>query len=291
VGGVLGSIVIPAYNEGAVIERCLDEVFDGLDPSEVEVVVACNGCTDDTVDRARSSGYPVRVLDLPEAGKIGALNAGEDSLTALPRLYLDADVSINGRTVRNVLEATAGGAVAARPRITFDTSRSSRLVRRYYAARERLPGVMSELCTAGVYALSATARARFDHFPEVIADDLFAARIIRDDEVEIVDGDPVVVHVPRTAPALVAVLKRVYRGNRELADERPDLAAPTTSSTARDLLTLGRTRGHRLDALVYGAFALGARVAIAVDRNPVRWERDDTSRQSPVAGARDDRTA
>lgn len=278
-GGVLGSIVIPAYNEGAVIARCLDEVFDGLDPSEVEVVVACNGCTDDTADRVRSSGYPVQVLDLPDAGKIGALNAGDDSVTALPRLYLDADVSINGRTVRNVLEATAGRALAARPRITFDTSHSSRLVRRYYAARERLPGVMSELCTAGAYALSATARSRFDHFPEVIADDLFAARIIRDDEIEIVDGEPVVVHVPRTTRALVAVLKRVYRGNQELADERPDLTTPTTSSTARDLLSLARTRGHLVDAVVYAGFAVGARVAIAVDRDPVRWERDDTSRQ------------
>jgi glycosyltransferase involved in cell wall biosynthesis len=276
---VLGSIVIPAYNEGAVIERCLDEVFDGLDPSEVEVVVACNGCTDDTAERVRASGYPVRLLDLPEAGKIGALNAGERSVTALPRLYLDADVSINGRTVRSVLEATAERAVAARPQITFDTARSSALVRRYYAARERLPGVMSELCTAGVYALSATARSRFDRFPEIIADDLFAARIIRDDEIEIVEGEPVVVHVPRTGRALIAVLKRIYRGNRELAEERPDLTTSTTSSTARDLLRLARTRGHLLDALVYAGFAFGARVAIAVDRNPARWERDDTSRQ------------
>jgi glycosyltransferase involved in cell wall biosynthesis len=276
---VLGSIVIPAYNEGAVISRCLDEVFDGLDPSEVEVVVACNGCTDDTAAQVRSSGYPVQLLDLPEAGKIGALNAGEEAVTALPRLYLDADVTINGHTVRHVLEATSERALAARPRITFDTSRSSRLVRHYYAAREHLPGVMSELCTGGVYALSAAARSRFDRFPEVIADDLFAARIIRDDEIEIVEGEPVVVHVPRTGRALVAVLKRVYRGNRELADERPDLTSSTTTSTARELLALARTRGHLVDAAVYAGFALGARVAVALDRNPARWERDDTSRQ------------
>lgn len=276
---MLGSIVIPAYNEEAVISRCLDEVFDGLDPYEVEVVVACNGCTDHTADLVRSSGYPVRVITLPTPGKIGALNAGEGTLTALPRLYLDADVSINGRTVRSVLEATQGRAVAARPQIDFDTSRSSRLVRRYYAARQLLPGVMSELCTAGVYALSATARSRFDRFPDVIADDLFAARIIGHDEVEIVDAEPVVVHVPRTSRALVAVLKRVYRGNRELTAQRPDLSSPTTSSTARDLLGLARTRGHLLDAVVYAGFAVGARVAIALDRNPARWERDETSRQ------------
>ena len=99
------------------------------------------------------------------------------------------------------------------------------------------------------------------------------------DELEIVEGDPVVVHVPRTTRALLAVLKRVYRGNGELADERPDITTRTTSSTTRDLLALARTKGHLIDAAVYAGFALGARVAIAVDRNPVRWERDETSRQ------------
>ena len=72
----LGSIVIPAYNEGRVIRRCLDAIFTGLDPDEVEVVVACNGCVDDTADEAVAVGYPVKVIDLPEPGKIGALRAG-----------------------------------------------------------------------------------------------------------------------------------------------------------------------------------------------------------------------
>src|SRR5262245_54217531 len=99
----LGSIVIPAYNEGAVIRRCLDQLFTGLDPDEVEVVVACNGCTDDTVAQARDAGYAITVLDLPEPGKVGAIRAAERVVTALPRLFLDADVVMSGDTVRRVL--------------------------------------------------------------------------------------------------------------------------------------------------------------------------------------------
>ena len=39
-GSALGSIVVPARNEAAVIARTLRALFDGLDPS-VEVVVVC----------------------------------------------------------------------------------------------------------------------------------------------------------------------------------------------------------------------------------------------------------
>src|SRR5690606_34305887 len=115
VSDLLGSIVIPAYNEGAVIRRCLERVFDGLDPREVEVVVACNGCTDDTATQAKEAGFPVAVLELPTPGKVGALRAGERSVQALPRIYLDADVEVTGATLRAVLEALRTGAVAARP--------------------------------------------------------------------------------------------------------------------------------------------------------------------------------
>lgn len=275
---VLGSIVIPAYNEGAVIRRCLERVFTGLDPHEVEVVVACNGCTDDTVEQAKDAGYPVTVLDLPEPGKVAALRAGEQAVEALPRIYLDADVEVTGATLRVVLEALGSYAVAARPPMRYDTSRSSWIVRRYYAARSELPGVMSELCSAGIYGFSAAARERFDTFPDLTADDLFAARIVAPHEVEVVDAEPVVVHAPRTLRALLRILKRVYRGNTELAAVRPDLARTTTAHTGRDLLRLATRRGHTIDALVYAGLVLAARVMVRLDRAPVRWERDETSR-------------
>jgi glycosyltransferase involved in cell wall biosynthesis len=275
----LGSIVIPAYNEGAVIRRCLDELFTGLDPSEVEVAVVCNGCTDDTAQQARDAGYPVTVLDLPEPGKVGAIRAGEQAVSALPRLFLDADVEMTGVTVRQVLAAVdTARPLAARPEVRYETSKSSWPVRRYYAARRELPGVMADLCAAGSYAFSAGARARFDEFPDLTADDLFAARVVAPHEIVVVDTEPVVVHTPRSARPLLRILKRVYRGNKELATKLPDLARDTTSSTSRELLRLVVRPRHTIDALVYGWFVVTARVMLRVERGDTRWERDDSSR-------------
>jgi glycosyltransferase involved in cell wall biosynthesis len=275
----LGSIVIPAYNEGAVIRRCLDELFTGLDPAEVEVTVACNGCTDDTVQQARDAGYPVTVLDLPEPGKAGAIRAGERTVSALPRLFLDADVEITGKTVRQVLAAVDTDLpLAARPEVRYDSSHSSWPVRRYYAARRELPSVMADLCATGSYAFSRKARARFDEFPDITADDLFAARVVTSDEIVVVDTEPVVVHTPRSTKPLLRILKRVYRGNRELAAKLPDLARDTTTATSRDLLKLAVRPRHTVDALVYAWFVLTARTMLRFERRPTRWERDESSR-------------
>ena len=101
----LGSVVIPAHNEDAVIERCLDALFTGIAAEELDVIVVCNGCTDDTAERARQLPYPVRVLELERAHKPAALRAGDAAALVLPRLYLDADVVLPGESARRVLDA------------------------------------------------------------------------------------------------------------------------------------------------------------------------------------------
>ncbi|MFZ9914632.1 MAG: glycosyltransferase family 2 protein, partial [Phycisphaerales bacterium] len=59
------SVVIPAYNDGAGIERCLRSVLSqGV--ADLTVVVVANACRDDTAARARAvpvpSGATVLVL-------------------------------------------------------------------------------------------------------------------------------------------------------------------------------------------------------------------------------------
>ncbi len=67
------SVVIPAYNEGRVIDRCLQRLAA---ESDVKVIVAANGCTDDTVERAGHHGVEVVEVRLPS--KVAALNAGDE---------------------------------------------------------------------------------------------------------------------------------------------------------------------------------------------------------------------
>jgi glycosyltransferase involved in cell wall biosynthesis len=284
--GPRASIVIPAHNEGDVIRRCLDAVFTGVDPGELDVVVACNGCRDDTAALARSSGHPVRVLELDVASKPAALRAGDEAALTFPRLYLDADVVLLGSSVRRVVDRLNEGAVAARPPLRYDSSRSTAPVRSYYRARSRMPAVLRSLWGAGVYGLSATARARFDAFPDIVSDDLWIDRQFDPDEVEIVDCDPVVVAVPRRSRDLVHVLRRTYRGKAEHepppgGDKR---AEQITSSALGDLRRLAASGpAAALDATTYAAFAGVARLALALTMAGGSgphggWERDNSSR-------------
>lgn len=285
----LVSVVIPAHNESAVIGRCLDALFTGIASEDLDVVVVCNGCHDDTAERARRSGWPARVLELREASKPAALRAGDAAARTLPRLYVDADVRLPGRSAIAVAQRLHAGAIAARPPILYDSTRSSPLVRSYYRARSDVPSVMKSLWGAGVCGLSAAGRARFDTFPDVVGDDLWLDGQFSPDEVEIVECAPVIVGVPRRSRDLVHTLRRTYRGKAEhhLVCGVNSRTRETTASALRDLGRLAATRPRStLDVAMYAAFAAGARLALSLGgyvdgaRVGPRWERDESSRAS-----------
>ena len=283
----IGSVLIPAHNEGAVIGRCLHSLFEGIDPYAIEVAVVCNGCDDDTAAVARATGHPVEVIELDEASKPGALRAGDRVLRTFPRLYLDADVVLRGPTARQVLEHLAqDGSVAARPLFRYDTTHSTGIVRRYYRARSQVPAVMGSIWGAGVYGLSGAGRARFREVPDVVAEDLFVHQSFDADEIDIVDGEPVVVVAPAHYWDLLKVMRRAYRGAAEnrvtakrqhVRDRRGALSTSTTKSTMRDVFRLCRSLTGLLDAATYTFVAVSARAYIALGR-PARWERDESSR-------------
>jgi glycosyltransferase involved in cell wall biosynthesis len=276
----LGSIVIPAHNEEALIGRCLDTLFTGIERSDLDVIVVCNGCTDDTAGLARSSGHPIRVFELSEGSKPMALRVGDSAAMTFPRLYLDADVLLAGSAARPILERLRSDAVAARPPIAYDSRRSSVLVRSYYRARARIPAVHGALWGAGVYGLSEQGRRRFEAFPDVVGDDLWVDRHFRRDEIEVVDCAPVVVAAPRRARDLLHVLHRTYRGKREaLPADRPARGLPRTApSVLQDLARLlVRSPASAFDAAIYAGFAIVGRLA---PRRSAGWERDDSSRVS-----------
>ena len=281
----LASVVIPAHDEEAVIARCLDTLLTGVQPGELEVIVVCNGCHDDTASVARRCGHPVRVLELETASKAAALRAGDEAAFTIPRLYLDADVTLPGASARRVAERLRDGAVAARPPVVYCSSESSAAVRRYFRARSRMPSVLGHLWGAGVYGLSAAGRARFDAFPDVMADDLWVDLLFERDEVEIVDCEPVVVTVPRGGRDLAHVLRRTYRGKAEngVGPAGANRARETKGTTLRDLQRLALSGpAAAFDAATYVSFAVGVRLRLALEPSTSdRWERDDSSRVPP----------
>ncbi|RAN76512.1 hypothetical protein B5P43_23225 [Bacillus sp. SRB_336] len=270
-----GSVIIPAHNEASVIERTLGLLAPLAAQGLVEVIVACNGCTDDTAARA-SAFLGVKVLDLAMPSKTVALNAADAVATAWPRVYLDADIELSQTALRAVLEHLATpGALAARPPFTYDTGAADPVVRAYYRARTRIPEMATHLWGAGVYALSAEGRTRFGEFPAITADDAFVDSLFTADEKSILPTEAVTVRTPHSTRTLFATLQRVYRGNAELRGT----ATPRGRGVGLRGL-VGSVNGplSAVDALLYASIALAAK-APARERG-TGWERDDESRSA-----------
>jgi hypothetical protein len=291
-GDPRASIVIPAHDEEGGIGRCLSSLASTPDLAQVEVVVVANGCTDRTAEAARAFAGEIprlTVLELAEASKIAALNAGDAACHAFPRIYLDADVLMSGDSVDALIAAldTQDPRVAS-PHVVFDTSGANVAVRAFYRAYGTLPYVREGLIGLGVYAVSRAGRSRFEEFPDVTGDDLFVQRLFAPAERATSSGT-FVVQTPRTIGDLVRVRTRVAQGNAQLARfEAPALSdnETTTTRTLRALLDEVR-RQPRLApaAAVYVAVVLAARVK-ARRSDDGAWLRDESSRAA-THGAHD----
>jgi len=274
----LGSVVIPAHNEAATIQRCLDALLVGFAPGELDVAVSCNGCTDGTANIVRSSWPAVQVIEIAKASKPAALRAADEALSVFPRIYLDADVVLPATSARQILEQLrTGPALAARPPTRYDTKNAGVMVRSYYRARIRLFSLKRCLWGSGAYAVSAAGRARYDVCPEIIADDLSVDRWFRRSEIEIIGSEPSVITVPCRVRDLFRVLRRRYLGNVQIQDlpEAPEL---TTQSTLRDLIAIVMSSpGAAVDAAVFSAIVTAVRITLRFSP-PADWSRDESSR-------------
>lgn len=173
------SIIIPACNEGAYIDACLAALLASEGSAQAQVIVAANGCTDDTAARAQAhatgfaaKGWRLDVLDLPALGKMGALDAGDAAAIHPARAYLDADVLVSPPLMAQLATALA----AETPRYASGTpvvtaqGWTSRAFARFWI---RLPFVADGVPGFGLYAVNAAGRARWGTFPAIISDDTY----------------------------------------------------------------------------------------------------------------------
>lgn len=84
------SIIVPAYNAEATIERCLQALSSQTAIQESEIVVVSDGSTDRTGEIVR--GYPeVRLLEQENQGPAAARNLGAREARGTVLLFTDAD--------------------------------------------------------------------------------------------------------------------------------------------------------------------------------------------------------
>jgi cellulose synthase/poly-beta-1,6-N-acetylglucosamine synthase-like glycosyltransferase len=277
----LASVVIPAHNEERGIARNLAELHRGLAPESLDVVVVCNGCTDDTAARAREALPTARVIELPAPSKAAAVRVGNAATDVFPRVHLDADVRLSGadlqRLVRPLLD---GDVLATAPRRVLSLDRSSRVVRWYYEVWEQLPQVQAGLFGRGAYALSAAGQRRVSALPDLMSDDLAMSDAFDASEREVVRDAEVAVVAPQNLRDLVRRRVRVTTGNAQASSYGVRRVDSRTHPAT--LLRLALTR-PRL-AVRLPVFVAVAAVARVLSLRAVRsgdfttWLRDESSR-------------
>ncbi len=270
------SILIPANNEAAHIGPCLKAVLasDGL--AVAQIVVAANGCEDDTVriaegfrTQAELRSWTLTVLDLPALGKMGALNAADDAASFGSRAYLDADVLVDPALMGQIAEAlntVAPRYASGKLRLAHAKTWATRAYARTYS---KVPFITHGVPGAGLFAVNAAGRARWQEFPGIISDDTFV-RLNFTPEERIGTAAGYDWPLVEGFAALVKVRRRQNAGVDEIKARFPVLLKNDDKFT----LSLGEKLGMMLrDPL---GFAVYAAVSIIVKLSPQKssaWER------------------
>jgi hypothetical protein len=281
-GPTQASVIIPAHNEQDVIPRLLNRILTEAHPAEYEVVVVCNGCTDDTFDVATRYGSDIQVIDIPEPSKAAALVRGDEVATCFPRIYVDADVEIGPADLRSLVAALERpGVLAAAPARRVPRDGVSPLVRAYYRVWEQLPNVQSSLFGRGVVAISAAGHGRARQLPNLMADDLVMSEAFAPAERAVVATAQVTVHPPRTLRDLVRRRIRVQAGNSQF--ERVGSSPIQSRTNMRELFAIAQGSPLlALQVIVFVGVAVAARMTAygrARAGKSDTWLRDESSRQ------------
>ena len=277
------SVIIPAHNEASVIERCLTFLTEGLGENCAEIIVVCNGCTDDTAVRAEK--FPgVTVIDTPIASKVAALNLGDDTAQYFPVVYMDADITISMQDLIgtiNKMNANTEIMVAA-PKLTVDLSRSNIYVKSFYNIWMRLPYFTTgQMVGSGIFIISEMGRKRFDVFPNVISDDGYVRSLYQEHERRMISDYSFTIFAPKTMADLIKIKTRVRFGNMEVSQKYSNVSIGKDNRLSDIIKLVLRRPWLIFQSFIYIYVQLQtkklsrARMAIA---DFTTWERDESSR-------------
>lgn len=258
------SIILPAHNEAAYIAGCLGAVFASTGvQAPVEVIVVANGCTDATADLARGcepdQGWSLRVVELKQGGKLGALNVGDGMASGAMRIYLDADVIVSPALIAQLIDAldvSQPAYASGEPRVSRATSWITRAYARFWC---KLPFVINGVPGFGIFAVNAPGRARWVGFPDIIADDIFVRLQFAPDERTRVPASydwPMVEGFAN----LVRVRRRQNEGVAEIAWKYPDLMRNEDKARTKGLV--GRFFSDPIAFVVYASVAMAVKTPL-----------------------------
>jgi cellulose synthase/poly-beta-1,6-N-acetylglucosamine synthase-like glycosyltransferase len=158
------SLIVAAHDEAGVIERRVRDALALDYPRErLELIVASDGSTDDTAERARAAGADL-VLDLPHGGKVRALNAAVTEAGGEVLAFSDANAVWEPGALRLLVARLAEpgvGYVCGQVRFVADGADNEEgLYWRYEMAIRELESRLAGI-TAGNGAINALRREVF----------------------------------------------------------------------------------------------------------------------------------
>lgn len=277
------SVIIPAHNEASVIERCLTFLTEGLEENCAEIIVVCNGCTDDTAVRAAK--FPgIKVINTLTASKVVALNLGDEAAQYFPVVYMDADIALSIKDLVGTIEEINAnpGIMVAAPQLTVDLLRSSMCVKAFYNIWMRLPYFTTgQMVGSGIFILSKQGRKRFNAFPNVISDDGYVRSLYQEHERRMISDYHFTIFAPKTMADLIKIKTRVRFGNMEVSEKYTNVSIGKDNNLLDIVKLVLRKPWLVFQSFIYIYVQLQtkklsrARMAAA---DFTTWERDESSR-------------
>ena len=162
------SLIVAAYDEEEVIAAKVANALALDYPRErLEVIVASDGSTDATVERARAAGADL-VLDLPRGGKVAAQNAAAERASGEILAFSDANSVWAPDALRHLVEPFADPAVGyACGQVRFTDAGGGNLEGAYWRYEMAVREMESALAgvTAGNGAIYAVRRDAYIPLP------------------------------------------------------------------------------------------------------------------------------
>lgn len=215
-------IVIPACREEHTIGALLAAILADGDDLCLDVIVSLNGdkqremraIVSDFTQAFVEFGHTLRTICVNRQSKTAALNAADAVRTGRSVIYCDADVIFWPGTLMSLaraLDVPEPRLAGARREIIKPAGRMGRGYAKVWAA---LPQVKTFI-GAGCYAVNAAGRARWDEFPDIIADDAFVQSRFDSYECVIPEDAALWFEFPQ-GPNLIKTVRRWRCGNRQL---------------------------------------------------------------------------
>lgn len=124
------SIVIPTYNEAAVIHKLVSFLISHHNGMLQEIIVSDGGSTDETIQLATKAG--AHVVTSPKKGRAAQMNYGASIATGSILYFIHADTFPPDSYASDILTAIENGYAFGRYRTRFDSKKAILLLNAWF---------------------------------------------------------------------------------------------------------------------------------------------------------------